>query len=279
MASTIRFGSKGKEVAQLVALLTKQGCAPVTPVTGSEPEFNRDVENMVLYFQMTHQGKDGKWLDVDGVVGPGTWWALENATGEPQRSFLEAGIPEGITDKRRAILEAAVKQHGVREEGSKPNRGKDVDKFLPKDFVKSPKSEGPPWCCYFASWVVKEAYGEHPLGEPVASVHTSWQLAKKHGHWEPNDGRLPTPGDAFVLLHDDPEKGWCTGHIGFVLQVAPDGKSINTVEGNCGNRVKIGRRELSDPMMKGFINVVGDHPEFERGSLRGAPDLGKSGTR
>jgi hypothetical protein len=91
---------------------------------------------------------------------------------------------------------------------------------------------------------------------------------------------VPTPGDAFVILHEDPETvDWCTGHIGFVLQVAEDGKSINTVEGNCGNRVKIGRRVLADPKLRGFINIVGDHPEFDRGSLRGAKDVGGSGTR
>jgi hypothetical protein len=128
--------------------------------------------------------------------------------------------------------------------------------------------------------VIREAFGEHILGEPVASCHTAWQHATKHGRWEPNDGQhVPIPGDAFLILHEDPTKGWCTGHIGFVLQVAEDAKSINTVEGNCGNRVKIGRRLLSDPKLRGFINIAGDHPNFLRGSLRGAPDLGKSGTR
>jgi hypothetical protein len=166
----------------------------------------------------------------------------------------------------------------VREEG-RPNRGGEVDKFLPKDVASTSAKDGPPWCCYFASWIIKEVFGKHPLGKPVASVHTAWKHAKELGHWEPNDGRVPTPGDAFLILNDDPEKGWCTGHIGFVLQVAKDGKSINTVEGNCGNRVKIGRRELSDPKLKGFINIVGDHPQFTRGTLRGAEDLGAHGTR
>ena len=115
--------------------------------------------------------------------------------------------------------------------------------------------------------------------EPVASVHTAWQYAKKHDRWVPKGAGIATPGDAFVILHKDPEDGWCTGHIGFVLQVAEDGKSINTVEGNCGNRVKVGRRELSDPMLRGFINIVGDQPEFTRGSLRGAPELRTARTR
>jgi hypothetical protein len=81
------------------------------------------------------------------------------------------------------------------------------------------------------------------------------------------------------MLHKDPLQGWCTGHIGFVLQVANDGNSYNTVEGNCGNRIKIGRRDMGDPLLRGFINIIGDHPEFSRGSLRGAQNLGTQGAR
>ena len=107
----------------------------------------------------------------------------------------------------------------------------------------------------------------------------AWKRANQKGFWEPNDGRTPTPGDAFVILYKDPALGWCTGHIGFVLQVSRNGKSINTVEGNCGNRVKIGKRSLSDPNIRGCINFFDDHPEFTRGSLRGAKNLGALGTR
>ena len=128
MPSTLRFGNTGPEVADLVKLLTRHGCSPRPPVTSSAPTFGRAVENMVLYFQMTHQGHEGNWLDVDGVVGNDTWWALKNATGQAQRSFLEAGIPQGISGRRRAILETAVKEHGVREDLSRPNRGDEIDK-------------------------------------------------------------------------------------------------------------------------------------------------------
>lgn len=278
MPSTLRFGVSGPEVAKLVLLLTRQGCAPKPPVTSSAPAFGVAVENMVLYFQMTHQGPDGHWLDVDGIVGDHTWWALEHATGAPQRSFLEVGIPGGIEGGRRALLETAVREHGVREDASRPNRGDDVDRFFPESAC-TPSGEGPPWCCYFVSWVTKRALGRYPLGERIGSCHVAWKRANARGLWEPNDGRAPTPGDAFVILHQDPSGGWCTGHIGFVLQVSRDGKSVNTVEGNCGNRVKIGRRSLGDPHLRGFVNFFGDHPDFTRGSLRGAKDLGAAGTR
>ena len=280
MPATLRFGSKGQDVARLVKLLEKRGIPPRPPVTAAAPAFGRAIENSVLYFQMTHQGENGKWLGVDGVVGPATWWALNNATGKNQRTFLEAGIPRGIEGLRRQLLETAVKQHGVRESKTRANRGKEVDKFLPSWITNDPHREGLAWCCYFVSWVARQVYGRHILGQPVASCWVAWKRAREKNRWIHNDGRqLPTPGDAFVMLYGDPHKGRCSGHIGFVLQVAKNGKSINTVEGNCGNRVKIGLRQLGDPTIKGFINIVGDRPEFTRGLLRGAKNLGASGTR
>jgi len=190
------------------------------------------------------------------------------------------GIPEGITGKRREILEIAAKEHGVSEDGKLPNRGREVDKYLPADVRSDPTKKGPAWCAYFASWVTREAYGKHLLGTPVASVWTAYQRARQNDRWVQKGNETPIPGDLFVnLKNEDYKTEWTTGHIGFVLQVSKDGKSINTIEGNCGNRVKIGRRYLADPLTRGFINFVGDNPSFARGSLRGARNLGSSATR
>ncbi len=280
MGSVLRFGDQGAEVARLVRLLTEKGCPPRPPVTSSEPTFGRAVENALLYFQMTHTSEQGTWLSVDGVAGPATMGALEKADGSAKPSFLEVGIPKGIGETRRRLLETAVKQHGVREDSAHPNRGSEVDKFLPTEITNSADKPGQPWCCYFVSWVVREVFGRHLLGRPVASCWVAWKRATQNERWVgKTDETIPIPGDAFLILHAKPEKGWCTGHIGFVLQVAADGKTFNTVEGNCGDRVKIGRRSFADPKLRGFINITGDHPDFERGTLRGAGDLGAAGTR
>lgn len=279
MPSVLKFGTQNLEVAKLVQMLKAHGCAPSPPVTAAVPKFGRAIENMVLYFQMTHQGRTGEWLEVDGIVGEDTWWALENATGDAQRSFLETGIPMGIEGDRRKILETAVKEHGVREDPGRPNRGDEVEKYYPASWVSDPDDEGPAWCCFFMSWVTKQALGRYVMGELLWSCYTAWERAVSQGKWEEKNGSHPTPGDAFVILHKKPELGRCTGHIGFVLQVAGDGRTFNTVEGNCGNRVKIGKRSLSDPNLRGFINFFGDHPEFVRGSLRGAKRLDPADTR
>lgn len=281
MKDSLSFGARGPQVADLADLLAKRGYPPLPPITAAEPKFGRAIENMVLYFQMTHQGPDGDWLDVDGKVGEGTWWALKHHTGDAQRSFFREGIPDGIEGDRRSVLEAAIREHGVREDPRRPNRGNDVDKYLPKKHRAKRSSKGQPWCCYFVSWVTGQVMETHPLGGTVGSCYGAWARARRRRKrmWEPNDGREPTPGDAFLLFKQDPENGRCPGHIGFVLQVSEDGRWINTVEGNCGNRVKIGKRSLDDRSLRGFINFYRDYPPFARGMLRGARNVGRQRTR
>ena len=282
MPSVLRFGAADSAVARLVALLCAAGCRPRPPVTAALPKFGRAIENMVLYFQMTHQGPDGRWLDVDGVVGPSTWWALEHAGESEDRSFLDVGIPQGITGRRHSLLATAIREHGVREDGVIPNRGSEVDKYQPAAVTCSPDAEGKPWCAYFVSWVTREVYGKHLLGRPVASAWTIYQRARspKYRRWLPKNAHEPAPGDAFIMLYGDnyPSK-WCSGHVGFVLRLSQDAETINTIEGNCGDRVRITSRALSDDKLKGFVNIVGDRPDFRRGLLRGARNSATNSTR
>ena len=81
------------------------------------------------------------------------------------------------------------------------------------------------------------------------------------------------PGDVFYMRF-----GSTKGHVGFVYRMSEDGETINTVEGNCANRVKIGRRRLSS--VYGIIDFFGDDgsEDFERGLIE-AKNVGKDGTR
>ncbi len=78
-------------------------------------------------------------------------------------------------------------------------------------------------------------------------------------------GYVPRPGDAFVMPYRDtagPFTG--RGHIGFVLRVdVVEGRatSIDTVEGNAGNRVKVGHRVLSD---RTIVGLISQFPETEQ---------------
>ncbi len=262
MQPVLFLNSRDKAIAVLVEKLRAHGFW-----SDEEPRrFSRALEQQVRYFQQTHLGPKGEFLVPDGVVGPDTWWALERASGDAQRSNLEPTVPAGLGPKRASILQVALAEHqkGVTEQPDGSNRGPEIDKYLPAWSRRSPR--GPAWCCYFYSWVVQQALGTSPLGLVIGSCARARAQAVKRQLWVPSTlrGNRPFPGDAFVMEHGDG-----TGHIGFVLRVSADGTTINTVEGNCGNRVKVGLRSLSAHDIVGFIDNVPDETreDFERGVL------------
>jgi hypothetical protein len=142
------------------------------------------------------------------------------------------------------------RQAGVKEDPDGSNWGGGVEKYG--------GAKGAPWCCYFWSWGSKRALQRYPLGAKLGLCRTAWQRAHDQGKARTKGEYVPIPGDAFVMLYRD-EAGDLTGrgHIGFVLrvEVANDrATAIDTVEGNAGNRVKVGHRLLSADTIVGFIN-------------------------
>ena len=109
----LKYGDKGNEVLKLQRLLAKQGFFKDEP-SGS---FNVVTRDAVTYFQQSHLGSDGSFLDVDGVVGPATWWALRNPSGAPQKSGLHSAAPASLTPLRQRQLEIVLGEHkkGVKE--------------------------------------------------------------------------------------------------------------------------------------------------------------------
>jgi peptidoglycan hydrolase-like protein with peptidoglycan-binding domain len=242
-----------------------------------DPSYGPKTRQAVARFQAQHLGPARAPLRVTGQVDVGTEWALANPTGPAQRSYLPSNqIPAGIGPQRRRILEVALEQHGIAERPPGSNRGQvpngGVDKFLPSWAITEP---GPAWCCFFVSWVCKEALGRYPLGRVQGSCTKAWSAALGLGIAQPKtEAARPRPGDAFLIAH-----GADMAHIGFVYRVAADGSAINTVEGNCGNRVKVGKRSLLDASIAGWIDMVPD--ELERGELGlvEAGEVGRDATR
>lgn len=276
--------SVGPAVVELKRLLAAQGFW-----TGSmSPIFGKELDAVVAHFQQTHLGPDKQPLDVDGIVGPDTLWALKHATGKAQKEGLGPNhharimsIPDGIGFFRAALLRCALEQYGIRERPNGSNRGDSpkggVDKFLP-DWQKT-KPKGPAWCCYFVSWVSREVFARYPLGRRYGSCARAWAKAMELGMAYPRVGDdgvrfLPMPGDAFYMRYTP-----TTGHIGYVYRVSEDGLVINTVEGNCANRVKVGGRDV-DERIHGFIDFFRErrHDEFEHGLIV-AENVRKAGTR
>jgi len=248
-SSLLFLGVEHPDVRELVDRLRAEGFWTLSHTPG---EITPDVEAAILEFQRTHLGPDGRFLQADGVVGAATRWALSHASGEGQRSHVDASIPAGLGPQRQRVLEVALQEHarGVAEVPSGSNRGPELDKYLPQWAKTQP---GPAWCCFFYSWVVRSALDAWPLGAQLGSCRNARQRAGALGLYTPKGTRAerPIPGDAFLM-----DRGGGHGHIGFVLRVSDDRTTINTVEGNCGNRVKVGLRELSDPELVGFIDNV-----------------------
>ena len=66
----------------------------------------------------------------------------------------------------------------------------------------------------------------------------------------------PKPGDVFIQI-----KSGGKGHTGFVVGVSPNGKAIYTGEGNCGNRLKIGKRKRES--INHFVDCLQDGQEID----------------
>jgi hypothetical protein len=269
--TTLQRGDKGEQVKRLQRILKEHGFFK-GEIGGN---FQALTSQAVLYFQQTHLGPDGKFLEVDGVVGPDTWWALENPSGSHQRSNLTGKIPDGLTPKRIKTLQIALKEHetGVREIPDGSNGGGGVEKYL--DGFKAP------WCCYFWSWCTRQSLGSYPLQAKYGHCKSAWEKAKQLEMAREKGNYIPIPGDAFVMLYRNAAGKYNgKGHIGFVLRVQANGNGaaeINTVEGNCGNRVKVGRRSLASPEVVGFINSFPDDEQptgWERGLIQAAAVAG-----
>lgn len=262
---TLQYGDRGEHVAIVQRILHQQGFFKGAP----GGNYLTLTQQAVTYFQQTHLGPDGTFLPVDGKVDVATWWALRHPVGRPQRSFLPGKVPGGLTQLRNQQLEIAIAEHaaGVKEDPDGSNWGDGV--------IKYNGLEGQPWCCYFWSWASHQCHGRYTLGAKYGRVLSAWERAKELNMAHDKGSYLPVPGDAFVMLYRD-NKGLLkgTGHIGLVLRVDAPGdqaRAINTVEGNSGNRVKVGHRKLDKADIVGFINSFpGDEQPvaWERGLVK-----------
>lgn len=266
----LRVGDTGPAVERLSSILHSQGFWD----HGQVKLYSEALEDAVEYFQSTHIDKFGRPLGSDGVVGELTWWALYNPSDDEQRNFFDVGrIPTGLTPERVKLLELVVKDRGIREQPNGSNRGPEIDTFLPSWWINrhAPRDRGPAWCCFYALKRSHDILGKHVLGGHFGSTHKAWRRAQELGMTT----QTPTAGDLFVLLNPGG-----TGHIGFTYWVSAKPNIFYTVEGNCGNRVKVGKRATTASNHAGFINLFGDDlaSRQEHGDL-GVEGTGRLGTR
>jgi uncharacterized protein (TIGR02594 family) len=268
----LKRGDQRPEVRELKTILRRHGCW-----SGNDSViFGLDLETAVKYFQGTRLGQDGKFLVADGIVGPKTWWALDNASGPAQKSSIKPAAKDDFSRRygmfskdRREFIRRAFAEHakGVREIPDGSNAGPRIDLYT--------QGFGPvPWCALFVSWLFREVTGRWPGNRQHAHVQTSWRAAGERKRTYLKGSKVPVPGDLAVWHY---AKG--AGHVSVVVAVSPDGRQINTIGGNEGNRVKLGLRTLArEAQMVGFIDLFDDSPpsDFPRELLSGADATGLS---
>lgn len=240
----LRSGSRHPLVSDIKALLRSQG-----HWQGSNSEvFGTELKATVQYFQSTHLGPDGKYLTGDGIVGPRTWWALYNPSGAEQRSGLVLDDFDRrygmLSEARQKYLRAAFAEHnkGVHEIPDGSNGGDGVTKYI----VGIGRV---PWCALFQSWLHFESQGHWPEGGRQAHVQSWWNQSVMDNKVYYKGERIPVPGDLAVWKFSGG-----TGHISTV--VASVAEAFNTIGGNEGNRVKLGKRVVAEePRLAGFIRL------------------------
>jgi len=229
MPRTLRKLEPDTDVIRLQRLLRANGyLADQAPVQGL---FDQITYQQVVLFQVQHVDRHGQPLEPDGVVGKETWWALDHPSGEDQRNHIAAIIPDGLTERRRQLLDLVLEEHAkpVAEDPDGSNRSPDIDQYWGDTGVI-----GYPWCCAFVSWTLHQVLGSYPIGgRHHLGVQVMWRAASQLGMAVAE----PRPGDIFIQI-----KSGGQGHTGFVMGVSPDGEHLYTGEGNCGNRLKIGKR-------------------------------------
>ena len=189
----------------------------------------------------------------------------------PELAIRDPRLPLWLGPKRSAILRVAFGEldRGVREEPAGSNRGSRIDLYLPRWARTRP---GPPWCAWFATWVLEQALGDQNALGRTGGTSTLTARAQVADLWRPRASYLPSPGDLFMM-----RTGRGKGHVGFVAGYRAG--RIETVEGNSGDRVRHGARELADERITGFICSVPEEA-FESCWWTGSgEDAAEMGTR
>jgi hypothetical protein len=263
----MKRGAKGPLVGQLQSMLASQGAYRHR----IDEDFGKHTDGAVRYFQSTHVDSKGEYLKVDGEVGLETWWALFNPSGDAQdQKVVPSGTNRGLSKTRQDVINTGLKEFRIPvfEVPDGSNWGPRVAEYLGLLGI------GPnPWCAAYIQAVLYWSTGSFLNGKS-AHVWTIWRQAQAKGQAFKRDKRNPVPGDLFVQLHANG-----TGHIGFVYRVSEDGLWVSTLEGNTGNRVRIGKRRVAT--IAGWIVPYGDADvvyNFKKGLADGV-DTGNLGDR
>jgi hypothetical protein len=250
----LKRGSMGDDVLKLQKQLNQKGYG----ILDEDGIFGPCTEDSARRFQIDHIDPKGRRLDIDGIVGPLTWWALFNGNSgstphpNPPRSESSELMPVSLKAARGEL------RRNVREIPSGSNRGPDVEKYL----ASVGRNPGDAWCAAFVYWCVEKA--SNSLGTMSHLMKTGRVASMWHDAVERNS--VITVEDVRAGIADIPHGAiYCAvytsgkGHTGFVER--REGDILHTIEGNTsikgsssGEGVRAKKRSLSRyKAIKGFI--------------------------
>jgi hypothetical protein len=101
------------------------------------------------------------------------------------------------------------------------------------------------WCDMFVSWIGDQLGVKGMGADAFTPSHARW--FKDRGRW----GQTPTPGAVVFFSWSDGKSIDDIDHVGMVVKDDHDG-TIQTVEGNTDNAVKVRTRDVSDVVGYGY---------------------------
>ena len=246
----LSIGMIDSDVSVLHQILIEQGFSCGEDPNSVPQVFGVSTDSAVKLFQASHDGPDKRVLSVDGIVGPDTWWALENpsgsAQGQPGQVLPDMPSQEASNPIAAAALQSAwVELHKqVFEIPDGSNRSPEIDLYTGMS-GKPLTVPGPSWCAYFASWNFAKAPGGSPFGR-IGGAQTIAKYCGVHIPASVVSGSIfvfPSslsvkPGDLGIIVN-----GQEHGHVVQFAAVVDD--TVWTVEGNCGNAVRSKRRAIA----------------------------------
>ena len=220
----LKLGSRGRGVVILQELLIDKGYN--IGVYGADGEFGKATENAVKAFQKANG------LNVDGIVGPNTWEALQG--GFDNQYVGGKGVEK--------FLNVAISQLGYHEQGVNITK-----------YGAWYGDNGEEWCAMFVSWCANRAgilYSVVPKYEGCEAGADWYRRMNRYGR---RGKYTPKPGD--VIFFYDESKSAPYYHTGIVEYV--EGNTVHTIEGNASDAVRRESYSLSNWRIHGYGNNGG----------------------
>ena len=125
------------------------------------------------------------------------------------------------------------------------------------------------WCAMFASFCLHYA-GVPETSVPYASGCIYWiEQLQSAGLYESAAECFPEPG--FLIFFDSDSDGYAD-HVGIVTEVAEDGETISTVEGNIGGAVVTQSYSIFDSVILGY-GVLPENPDAQSDATDSEEDI------